>query len=410
MQGAFESKEIAGGICAPKGFRAAGVHSGIRQNTSKKDLTMIVSDCDCAAAAVYTQNKVYGAPIKVTRENIADGHARAVLCNSGNANTCAPGGYEFAKMCCALAAGATGLQPQDFVIASTGVIGQEMPPEPFVTGIPVLVKELSYDGSTMAAEGIMTTDTVAKQFAREFTLSGKVCRIGAIGKGSGMINPNMATMLIFLTTDAAISPAMLDKAIKNETVYSFNQICVDGDTSTNDMASILANGMAENPEISEENDDYKVFCAALHDVCVQMSRALAADGEGAGKLLECHVANAKTPELARAIAKSVISSDLFKAAMFGEDANWGRVLCAIGYTPGDFSVEHVSLVLKSKAGAVNVCENAAHKEFSEEEAAKILAEKEIEVLIDMGEGAAEGTAWGCDLTYDYVKINGDYRS
>ncbi len=403
-------KEISGGICAAKGFKAAGIHSGIRANTSKKDMTLVVSDVMCAAASVYTQNKVFGAPITVTRQNIADGRAQAILCNSGNANTCAPGGVELAQKCCVAAADATGLQPQDFIIASTGVIGQELPFEPFATGLPKLAAALSATGGQDAADGIMTTDTVRKEFAREFTLGGKTCHMGAIGKGSGMINPNMATMLIFITTDAAIAPAMLEKALKEEIVYSYNQISVDGDTSTNDMVSVLANGKAGNAEITNECADYDVFCTVLHEICVAMSRALAADGEGASKLLECTVTGGTDAKTARAIAKSVISSDLFKAAMFGQDANWGRVLCAVGYTPGEFSVEHVSLVLKSKAGEVKVCENASHVAFSEELAAKVLAEKEIEVLIDMGEGSATGTAWGCDLTYDYVKINGDYRS
>lgn len=401
---------VEGGICAAKGFKAAGVYSGIRQNKNKPDLALILSDTECAAASVYTQNKVQGAPIAITKQNIANGRAWGVLCNSGNANTCNPGGEALARQCCTLAALATGRLPEDFIIASTGVIGQLLPLAPFEQGIPLAVQQLAYTGSASAAHAIMTTDTRRKEFSVEFTLGGKTCRMGAIGKGSGMINPNMATMLVFITTDAAISPALLQQALQNEIRASLNQINVDGDTSTNDMTSILANGLAGNPLIQTEGEDYTAFCAALHHIAVCMSRALAADGEGATKLLECHVTNAPTVTLARAIAKSVISSDLLKSAMFGADANWGRVLCAIGYTPGDFSISNVSLVLKSRAGQVHVCENAAYHPFSEETAAQVLAETEIEILVDMGSGSAEGWAWGCDLTYDYVKINGDYRS
>lgn len=401
---------IQGGVCAAKGFTAGGIHSGIRHNKSKADLAMILSDTQCSAAAVYTQNKVKGAPLLVTKKNIANGYAQGILCNSGNANTCNPNGIEIAETCCQLAAAATGLQPHDFAIASTGVIGQELPIEPFETGIPPLVAALTEDGSSHAATAIMTTDTKMKEFAVSFQLGGKLCHMGAIGKGSGMINPNMATMLIFLTTDAAISPAMLQKALREETVHSFNQICVDGDTSTNDMAFIMASGKAKNTVIETENQDYSVFCTALHQLCVAVSRSIAADGEGATKMLECQVHNAPTATLARAIAKSVIASDLLKAAMFGADANWGRVLCAIGYTPGDFSIDGVSLTIKSTAGEILVCKNAAHFPFSEEQAAIILAEQEIQLIIDMNAGTESGTAWGCDLTYDYVKINGDYRS
>ncbi len=403
-------KQIPGGVCAAQGFKAAGIHAGMKEGRERPDLAMILCETRCAAAAVYTQNKVCGAPISVTRRHIKDGYARAILCNSGNANTCNPNGIEVARQCCALAAKETGIRPEDVIVASTGVIGQELKVTPFENGMPRLVKELSAEGSANAAQAIMTTDTVLKEFAVEFELNGKPCRLGAIGKGSGMINPNMATMLIFLTTDAAIAHSLLQEALEEVCAQSLNQICIDGDTSTNDMAAILASGLAGNGEIQDKNDDYDSFCAALLDVCVRMSRALARDGEGATKLLTCEVQNAPTEELARAVSKSVIASDLFKAAMFGGDANWGRVLCAIGYTPGDFSAEHISVVLKSAAGEIKVCENSAHYEFSEEKAAKILAEEEIQILISLHDGHASGTAWGCDLTYDYVKINGDYRS
>ncbi len=403
-------KKIPGGICAAQGFKAAGAHCGIRKNAEKKDIALVVCDTECSVAAVYTQNKVKGAPIQLTRQNIANGKARGILCNSGNANTCAPDGPEIAQNCCALAAKATGLAPDDFVIASTGVIGQSLSLAPFESGLPKLAAALSAEGGTDAADAIMTTDTRRKEFAYEFSLGGKTCHIGAIGKGSGMLNPNMATMLVFLTTDVAITSPMLDKALKEEIVYSFNQLYVDGDTSTNDTLAILASGLAQNAEISAEGEDYQVFCEALHKICVKMCRALAADGEGATKLLECHVSGAPTDALARAIAKTVVSSDLCKTAMFGEDANWGRVLCAIGYTPGDFSIDKVALRLKSEAGEVLVCQNAVHHPFSEEEAAAVLAEDSIQILIDMGLGEGQGVAFGCDLTYDYVKINGDYRT
>ncbi len=403
-------KKVPGGVCAPAGFSAAGLHCGIRKNTEKKDMALILSDTECAAAAVYTQNKVKGAPILITQQNIADGKAFGILSNSGNANTCAPDGPAIATRCCQLAAQATGHKASDFVIASTGVIGQELPLAPFESGIPKLAAALSPEGGSDAADAIMTTDTKRKEFAYEFSLGGKTCHIGGICKGSGMINPNMATMLAFLTTDAAISSHLLRKALAEETVLSFNQLYVDGDTSTNDTLAILANGRAQNPAITAEGEDYAAFCEVLHKICVKMCRALAADGEGATKLLECHVYGAPSALLARQIAKSVIASDLCKTAMFGEDANWGRVLCAIGYTPGDFSIDKVSLVLKSDVGEVLVCKNAVHHPFSEEEAAKVLAEDSIQILIDMGLGQASGTAWGCDLTYDYVKINGDYRT
>lgn len=403
-------KQIPGGVCAPAGFMASGVHCGIRHNKTKLDLALIVSKAECAAAAVYTQNKVQGAPLSVTKSNLANGHARAVLCNSGNANTCNPDGIEIAENCCALAAKATGLHPADFVVASTGVIGQPLPLQPFVSGIPAAAAALSPNGSEGAATAIMTTDTKRKEIAFAFPLGGKTCHIGAIAKGSGMIHPNMATMLIFITTDAAIAPAMLQQALSEITVTTYNQISIDGDTSTNDMVTVLANGLAGNPVIDEKTPDYEDFYNSLRAVCLHMCRAIAADGEGATKLLECKVSGAPSDTIARAVAKSIISSSLFKAAMFGADANWGRVLCAIGYTAGNFSIDKVSVTLQSAAGSVKVCENAAFHPFSEEAAAATLAQPTIEILVDMGSGSGTGEAWGCDLTYDYVKINGDYRT
>ncbi len=403
-------KKIPGGLCASQGFQAAGAHCGIRRNTEKKDMMLVVCDVSCNSAAVYTQNKVKGAPILLTQHNLQNGKARGILCNSGNANTCSPGGLDIAKACCKLAADATNLASEDFIIASTGVIGQELPMAPFESGIPMLAASLSTNGGSDAADAIMTTDTKRKEYAYEFTLGGKTCHIGAIGKGSGMINPNMATMLIFITTDVAISSELLQAALLEETTMSFNQLYVDGDTSTNDTMAIMASGLAKNDCICDKNEEYLLFCEALHKISVKMCRSIAADGEGATKLLECHVQNAPTAELGRKIAKSVVASDLCKTAMFGEDANWGRVLCAIGYTPGDFSVDNISLVLKSDVGEVLVCKNSIHHPFSEEEASKVLGEDSIQILIDMHNGQESGVAYGCDLTYDYVKINGDYRT
>jgi glutamate N-acetyltransferase/amino-acid N-acetyltransferase len=371
---------------------------------------MVVSAAPCGAAAVYTQNKVKGAPLLVTQRHIANGRGRAFLCNSGNANTCAPGGPRLAARCCELAAEATGLKPEDFIVASTGVIGQALPLWPFEKGIPALAAALAPGGHTDAATAIITTDTHPKEYAVSFTLNGKRCCLGGACKGSGMIHPNMATLLAFITTDAAVAPAMLQKALSAAVILSLNQISVDGDTSTNDMAAILANGCAENREITCEGEDYTVFFGALLSVLQWMARRLAADGEGATKLLECRVSGAVNDCEARAIARSIISSSLFKAAMFGADANWGRALCAIGYTSGNFPVDDISLTLQSAAGSVLVCEHSAHHEYSEALAAKVLAEKEICVLANMGHGGGLGTAWGCDLSYDYVKINGDYRS
>ncbi len=405
-------QSVAGGICAPKGFAAAGVHCGIRHNNAKKDLAIIRADVRCAAAACYTTNKVHGHPIDIDREHLKDGYAQAILVNSGNANTCAPGGRELALATCDLAAAALGLPAGDILPSSTGVIGQAMTLEPFARGIPAAAAALDHGpaGSLAAAEAIMTTDTHPKQKAVEFTLSGRPCRIGAIAKGSGMIHPNMATMLLFMTTDAAVAPDVLQGILNEVVPATFNQISVDGDTSTNDTVTLLASGLCGNAPLTPGTADYATFAAALTEVAEAMCRELAGDGEGATKLLECTVTGAPDLATARAVAKSVISSTLFKAAMFGADANWGRILCAIGYTPGDFDIRHTCVWLKSKAGEIYVCENAAHHPYSEEEAAVILQEDEIGIHVDLGCGSAAAKAWGCDLTYDYVKINGDYRT
>ena len=403
-------KLIEGGVCAAKGFSASGVHCGIRKNRTKKDLSLIYSEKRAAAAAVYTTNLVKGAPLLVTAEHLADGFAQAVICNSGNANTCNANGVEIAEQMGELLGSALKLDPADVVVASTGVIGQPLDIAPIRDGIPALVAGLSRGGSADAAEGIMTTDTVKKEVAVEFEIAGKTCRMGGIAKGSGMIHPNLATMLVFLTTDAGISPEMLQKALRTDVASSFNMVSVDGDTSTNDMVTVLANGMAGNTPITEEGEDFAAFMQALNTVTVHLCRSIAGDGEGATKLLECRVKGAKDDATAKTVAKSVICSSLLKAAMFGADANWGRVLCAIGYSGAEVDVSRVSVAFSSAKGSISVCENGAGVPFSEEAAKEILLEKEIEILVGLGEGAACATAFGCDLTYDYVKINGDYRT
>ena len=403
-------KMISGGVCAAQGFKANGVRCGIRKTQTKKDLALIVSDVPATAAAVYTQNLVKGAPLTVTKNNIADGKAQAVICNSGNANTCNANGIEIAEGMCALVEKATGVKATDVVVASTGVIGQPLSLEPIEGGMKALAEGLSYEGGHQAAEAIMTTDTIAKEVAVEFTLGGKTCRMGGIAKGSGMIHPNMATMLVFITTDAAISQQMLQKALSNDVQSTFNMLSVDGDTSTNDMVTVLANGMAGNPEITKADADFATFMGALNSVTIALCRMIAGDGEGATKLLECVATGADTIEAARISAKSVICSSLLKSAMFGADANWGRVLCAIGYSGADVDVTKVGVSFNSAAGTVEVCRNGAGIPFSEEQAKKVLLEKEIEIAITLGNGPYSATAWGCDLTYDYVKINGDYRT
>ncbi len=401
---------IQGGVTAPKGFKASGVHCGIRKNKTKKDLALIVSEVKGTAAAVYTQNLVKGAPLTVTKNNIEDGFAQAVICNSGNANTCNANGIEIAEGMCALVEKHTKISAKDVIVASTGVIGQPLDLSPIANGMNELVSNLKEDGSVDAATAIMTTDTVMKECAVSFTIDGKECRMGGIAKGSGMIHPNMATMLVFVTTDVSISAELLKKALSDDVKDSFNMISVDGDTSTNDMVSVIANGMAGNKEITEENEDFEIFKNALSEITCKLCRMIAKDGEGATKLLECNVKGAKDIHTAKTVAKSVICSSLFKAAMFGADANWGRVLCAIGYSGADVDVMKVDVSFESKSGSVDVCKNGAGIDFSEEIAKKVLTEDEIKINISLGEGEGFATAWGCDLTYDYVKINGDYRT
>ena len=401
---------IEGSVTAAKGFTAAGVHCGIRKNKSKRDLALIYCETKCTAAAVYTTNLVQSSPITVTKKNLQNGYAQAVICNSGNANTCNADGMEKAEMMCQLTAQALGIDANDIIVGSTGVIGQVLPIEPIRDSMAQLVSELSKDGNANAAEAIMTTDTIAKEVAVETVIGGKTVKIGGISKGSGMIHPNMATMLCFVTTDAAVSAAMLQKAVKSVADKTFNMISIDGDTSTNDTLSVMASGLAGNDEITAEGEDYDVFVEALTAVCRGLSKMMAKDGEGATKLLTCKVTCAKTEKDAKGVAKSVICSSLLKAAMFGADANWGRVLCAIGYAGCDVDVHKVDVSFASKAGTIDVCKNGAGIDFSEEIAKTVLTEDEVEILVALNDGEGTAEAYGCDLTYEYVKINGDYRT
>ena len=403
-------KIINGGVCAAKGFKANGVHCGIRHNRTKRDLALIYSEVPATAAAVYTTNLVKGAPLLVTKKHLENGIAQAVICNSGNANTCNANGVEIAEKMSTLVAESLNIKADDVVVASTGVIGQPLNIEPIQKGMAQLADGLSNDGGLFAAEAIMTTDVAVKEISVEFEIGGKTCRMGGIEKGSGMIHPNMATMLVFITTDVKISAGMLSRALKSDIQNTFNMISIDGDTSTNDMVTILANGLAENKEIVAEGEDFKAFMTALNTVNVALCRMIAGDGEGATKLLECSVSGAKDELTAKTVAKSVICSSLLKAAMFGADANWGRVLSAIGYSGADVDVNKIGVSFKSNKGTISVCENGAGVDFSEEKAKEILLEKEIEIVVTLGDGKATANAWGCDLTYDYVKINGDYRT
>lgn len=402
-------KLTAGGVCAAKGFQASGVHCGIRKNQTKKDLALIFSEVPAKAAAVYTTNAVKGAPLLVTKQHLENGMAQAVICNSGNANTCNANGVEIAEQMCTLVSEHLHIDAKDVLVASTGVIGKVLDIQPIAEGIPPLVKSLGMN-SKDAAHAIMTTDTTIKEIAVEFEVGGVVCRLGGIAKGSGMIHPDMATMLVFLTTDCAISAKMLKKALSSDVTQTFNMLSIDGDTSTNDMVTVMANGLAGNAEISEEGEAFDTFMKALNTVTVHLCRSIAADGEGATKLLECVVTGAKDEAQAKIAAKSVVCSSLLKAAMFGADANWGRVLCALGYSKAGIDPQTVDVSFRSKAGEIVVCEKGAGVDFSEEKAKEILLESEIEILVCLNSGNAKATAWGCDLTYDYVKINGDYRT
>lgn len=403
-------KVIEGGVTAAKGFKAAGVYSGIRNNPDKTDLALIVSEVPGNAAAVYTKNKVKAAHIAVTKKHIADGKAQAVLCNSGNANTCTPDGEEVAEAATQIAAKQLGISSDDVLPAATGVIGVPLPIKPFEDAMPALVSELSDTGSASAALAILTTDTYIKEYAVQFEAGGKTCTLGGIAKGSGMIHINMGTMLSFISTDCAISSELVDKALHEEIIDSFNQVSVDGDSSTNDTVVVIANGLAGNHEITEVNSDYEAFCEALHIVSTELSKMIAGDGEGCTKLLEAHVSGAPDKETARLVSKSIICSSLFKAAVFASDANWGRILCAIGYTDAEFDVSDIDVSVKSEAGEVLVCKASASIPFDDDFATEILSKKHVTVEVDLHDGDADAYAWGCDLTYDYVKINGSYRS
>lgn len=405
----MQIKEISGGVCAPAGFSANGVHCGIRKNKIKKDFALIVSSVRAAAAGVYTSNLVKGAPVVVTKAHLADGHARAIVVNSGNANTCNSDGIEVAEAMCAMVERVSGIPSVDVAVASTGVIGQKLDISPMLSHIDELYSGLG-DNSLAAAEAIMTTDTVSKQVAVEFELGGKKCRIGGIAKGVGMVCPNMATNLIFLTSDVAISPQMLQKSLSSDVKSSFNMVSVDGDQSTNDTCCILANGLAGNDEIVAPSAELNKFRKALNYCTVKLSKMLAKDGEGATKLIECRVVGAKSLASARTVCKSIIKSSLVKAAMFGADANWGRVLCAIGYSGAAVDVHRIDVSFISHGGEVKVCRDGYGLDFSEELAKKVLSEDEVTIYVDLKSGSHKAAAWGCDLTYDYVKINGDYRT
>lgn len=404
-----EIKLVSGGVCAPKGFSANGIHCGIRKNKTKKDLSLIYSEKKANTVAVYTTNLVKGAPLAVTKSHISDGFAQAIICNSGNANTCNANGIEIAEQMSSLVASQLNISASDVVVASTGVIGQPLDIEPIKVAVPELVKGLG-DKSLDAVEGIMTTDTKPKQVAISFEIGGKTCTIGGIAKGSGMIHPNMATMLVFITTDCDIDSKMLQTALSTDVQNTFNMLSIDGDTSTNDMVVVMANGMAGNKKITDFGEDYQTFLKALNSVNVFLSKSIVGDGEGATKILECQVTGAKTLADAKTVAKSVACSSLLKCAMFGADANWGRVLCAIGYSGANVDVTKIGVKFKSNKGEITVCENGAGVDFSEEKAKEILLQEEIDILISLNDGEYDATAWGCDLTYDYVKINGDYRT
>ena len=412
-------KVIDGGICASKGFKASGIYCGIKRPANdtpetkhKNDICIFVSDTVCNTAAVYTQNKVKGAPILVTKKNLekSGNKSIAVIANSKNANTCNADGIEKAEAMCELLAKELNIPKEQVIVASTGVIGQILPIEPIKTGIPKLVKELDYNKNIEAATAIMTTDTVKKEYAIEFEIDGIKCHLGGMAKGSGMIHPNMATTLNFITTDCSISSNLLQEALSEIVKVTYNCLSIDGDTSTNDMVSLMANGMADNKEITSHGADFDTFKSALYEVMASLTRMLAKDGEGATKLIECITSGAKDKDTAITVAKSVVCSSLFTAAIFGEDANWGRILCAVGYAQADFDINKVDVDLKSKNGIISVCKNGTGIEFSEEKASEILSADEIYVLINLNDGSEKATAWGCDLTYDYVKINGDYRT
>lgn len=403
--------KIEGGICAANGFSAGGVHCGLRQNKDRLDLALVYSDVMCNCAGVYTLNKVKGAPIIITQNHLKDNLAQAIIINSGNANTCNIDGEEKALRMCELTANAMGLKTQDVIVASTGIIGEILPIEPIENAMESLKATLSPTGNDMASDAILTTDLVKKEYAINFELNGKTCIIGGMAKGSGMIHPNMATMLAFVSTDVDIEKNLLQRCLKDVVDETFNMISVDGDTSTNDTVTVMSNAKAGNSTITDPNsDEYKAFYEGLYQVLMNLSKDIARDGEGATKLLECNVCNASDINTARVVAKSVITSSLFKSAMFGQDANWGRILCAIGYSNAEFDINLIQVILSSANGDITVCENGRGVQFNKDDALEILKAEEVQVNIDMHDGESNATAWGCDLTYDYVKINADYHT
>lgn len=405
--------KIEGGVTAPKGFLASGLNAGIK-NQTKKDMAMVYSTTPCAAAGVFTTNLVKAAPVKWDKEIVTTSpYAQAVVVNSGIANACTGvEGYGYCADTAKAAAAALNIPENAVLVASTGVIGQQLPIEKIKSGVGALAKVLgdSREDAKLAAEAIMTTDTKSKEVAYTFELGGKQVTMAGMCKGSGMIHPNMCTMLCFVTTDAAISHELVQKALSTDVVDTFNMISVDGDTSTNDTVLVLANGQAENPKITEENEDYKTFCEALHQVMLALSKKIAGDGEGCTCLFEATVIGAADKQQARTIAKSVVCSSLTKAAVFGHDANWGRILCAMGYSGAQFDPEIVDIWLESKAGSIKIVENGIATDYSEEKATEILSQEEVIAKMDIKQGNETATAFGCDLTYEYVKINGDYRS
>ena len=407
-------KEVKGGVCAAKGFKAAGVHAGVKKNSNpdKNDLALILSDKECTAAATYTLNRVKAAPVYVTMEHLENGVAWGVVANSGNANACCPMSHENAQAMAQAAAQLTGRKAEDFVVASTGVIGQTINIGAIEAALPKAVEQLAEgaEASDSAARAIMTTDTVKKEVALSCEIGGKTVTMGGVAKGSGMIHPNMGTMLCFITTDCAITHEMLEDALREIVMRTFNRVTVDGDTSTNDTCIVLANGMAGNELIEWKDENYEIFKDALAYVCRYLARAIAADGEGASKLMTCRMYNSRNEESAERLAKAVVGSALVKAAMFGADANWGRVLCAMGYSKAPFRPEYVDVTFKSCAGEVMVCKHGEQLNFDEDLAKQILSEKEVIIEVNLNEGGAEAECWGCDLTYDYVRINGDYRT
>ncbi|AGF54575.1 glutamate N-acetyltransferase/amino-acid N-acetyltransferase [Clostridium saccharoperbutylacetonicum] len=407
----MDIKYINGGVTAPKGFLASGIHCGLKPGSLKKDLALIYSEVPAAAAGMYTKNKVKGAPIYITKEHLTNKKAQAIIINSGNANTCTgDDGLQKAKKMASLQAKELKLKTDDVLVASTGVIGVPLNIDAIKNGIPLLTENLSMEGSNDASEAIMTTDTFQKQLALEFYIGDKKITIGAMAKGSGMIEPNMGTMLSFITTDLSISPELLHEALKSTVNVTYNRVSVDGDTSTNDMVLILANGSAENPTITKKDENYDAFLNALTDLSTIMAKNIAKDGEGATKLLECQIIGAKSDKDAVVLGKSVINSSLVKTAMFGSDANWGRILCALGYADIDFDTEKVDVTFESSAGSIKVCEAGSSLPFDEGIAKKVLNEKEIVIKVNLFLGNHSAYVWGCDLSYEYVKINGDYRS